>query len=89
MIAAFASFLAGSNLQYTLIDVMSPVIGISFTLILLRLNINKRGSNTSNTDMTGPTYPIRTISIAVAKHVDVDSDLENRCPGKGCSCHTM
>ena len=90
MTLTFITFLAGYNIQYTLLDAMSPVIGISFVLILLRLNPDKHGSNIFDSHATGSTnYPIRSISITVAKHVDVDSDLESRCPDNGSSGHIM
>ena len=93
MTLTFATFLAGYNIQYTLLDITSPVIGISFMLILLRLNADKHGSRTSGSGASGQpgaltNYPLRSISFAVAKHVNDDSDLE-RCPGKDPSDHAV
>lgn len=86
----FCAFLAGSNIQYALLDATSPVIGISFVLILLRLNLNKPGSTVNSSGTTsqrGPqsTYPLRSININTTQHVDVDLDMENKIAGKS-SC---
>ena len=86
MTITFCSFLAGHNIQYTFLDITSPIIGISFLLILLRLSSNKQGTSTASNsaaNQRSANYPLRTISVNVAKHVDVDSDIESRNGGKG------
>jgi hypothetical protein len=86
--ATFGAFLAGSNVQYTLLDAASPVIGISFVLILLRLNHAGPQSTGASTNaptppgtMTKP--PIRPISVSVTEHSDTDSDAKSKNSGKG------
>ena len=87
MALTFGTFLAGLNVQYTFLDATSPVIGISFLLILLRLNVNKPGSSTVTHSATGRggttmSYPLRTINVSVARQIDIDSDLESKAGGK-------
>lgn len=86
MTVTFATFLGGYNIQYTLLDATSPIIGISFVLILLRSNINKHESSTSSTTISqrgaSPNYPLQSTSFIVPKHIDVDSDLEIRSVGR-------
>jgi len=88
MTVTFATFLAGSNIQYTLLDATSPVIGISFLLIMLRLNLNRHGSTTASNNTfnqrgaSSGSYPLRPINVSVAQRVDVDLDLENGTAGK-------
>ncbi|KAF9650628.1 hypothetical protein BDM02DRAFT_3220464 [Thelephora ganbajun] len=88
MTVTFATFLGGYNIQYCLLDTTSPIIGISFVLILLRLNFNKHGSSTTSNNTisqrgASSNYPLRSISVNVAQHVDIDSDLESKTAGKG------
>jgi len=89
--ATFCAFLAGSNIQYTLLDATSPVIGISFVLILLRLNLKTPGSTVNSSGMgsqRGPqsTYPLRSINVNASQHVDVDLGMEGKIAGKSfCS----
>jgi len=89
MTVTFATFLGGYNIQYTLLDVTSPVVGISFLLILLRLNFSKYGLGTSSRNTSGnhyrdsTNYPLRSISVNVAQRVDGDSDLESKTAGGG------
>jgi len=86
MTLTFGAFLGGHNIQYTFLDATSPIIGISFVLIMLRLNSNNHGSSTASNSMVNQrstTYPLRSISVNVAKHVDVDSDQESKTGGKG------
>lgn len=87
MTVTFATFLAGYNIQYTLLDTTSPVIGISFLLILLRLNFDKHETSTLSRDTiskrgASTNYPLRSINVSVSRHVDVDSDLESKTIGK-------
>ena len=94
MTATFVTFLGDYSIQYTLLDATSPVIGISFVLILLRLNFNKHGSSTISSDRISqggaPTsHRLRTISVNVSKHVVVDSDVDSTDPGKDSYGHPM
>lgn len=87
MTLTFATFLAGYNIQYTLLDATSPVIGISFLMILLRLNFNKYGPNSTSRETvsqrgTAHSYPLRSINIGVAQHVEGESDFDSKPPGK-------
>jgi len=87
MLATFLSFVASNNVQYTLADATSPVIGISFLLIMLRLALDKQGATvvSNNTiSQRGPSsnYPLRSINVNVAQSVDIDSDLEAKGAGR-------
>jgi len=87
MLTTFATFLAGYNIQYSLLDATSPVIGISFLMILLRLNFNKHGSNNSSSNTASQrggsnNYPLRSINVSVAHHTDTDSVLESKVTGR-------
>lgn len=87
MTAIFSTFLAGSNLHYTFVDATSPVIGISFLLIMLRLNFDKHETTTLSGDTIGKrgastNYPLRPINVNVSQRVDVDSDLESKAIDK-------
>ena len=93
VIATFGTFLAGSNVQYTLLDAASPVIGISFVLILLRLNHTGPQSTGPSTSAPSPSGtlnkpPNRPINVKVTEHVDIDSDTKSKGSGKG-SCDDM
>ena len=88
MTVTFITFLTGQNIQYTLLDATSPVIGISFLLILLRLNFDKHGTSTASGDTisqrgASTNYPLRSINVSVAQHVDVDSELSESKFDKG------
>jgi len=81
MLTTFATFLAGYNIQYSLLDATSPVIGISFLMILLRLNFDEHGSNSNSSSAVSQrggsnNYPLRSISVSVAHHTDTDSVVE-------------
>ena len=81
MTVTFVTFLAGPNIQYTLLDTTSPVTGISFLLIVLRLNFSKHGSttasnNTFNRREASSNDPLRLISV------NVDSELESNTAEK-------
>lgn len=89
MLVTFSTFLAGYNIQYSLLDATSPVIGISFLLILLRLNFNKHaGTNSSSRETASQrgggsnNYPLRAINVDVAHHADTDSELESKDAGR-------
>jgi len=70
----FATYEAGNNVQYGILDATSPIMGISFTLILLRLNWNRNvGSSQIGSSKVQPTYPLRSINVTVSQHVDGDS----------------
>jgi len=80
----FITFLAGNTIQYSFADATSPVIGISFLLIMLRLAIDKEAStsipsnHSANHRGTASTYPLRAINVSVSQHVDIDADLESK-----------
>ena len=83
MLITFATFLAGYNIQYSLLAATSPVIGISFLMILLRLNPNNHGSNSTGNVVVSQrggsnNYPLRPISVSVALHTDGESVLESK-----------
>jgi len=83
MLATFSTFLAGYNIQYSLLDATSPVIGISFLLILLRLNVNKHGSTSTSGGTASQrggsnNYPLRSVNITVAHRIDTESELESK-----------
>jgi len=87
MTVTFITFLGGFNVQYTLLDATSPVVGISFLLIMLRLTFNRHTTpNASNNTISqrgaSSNYPLRSINVNVAQHIDVDSDLESKAAGK-------
>ena len=61
-------------------------MGASFLLILLRLNLAHE-LTVSSYDGAGQravstNYPLRTINVNVAQHVEVDSDLERKNPNR-------
>lgn len=87
MTVTFATFIGGHNIRYSLLDATSPVIGISFLLILLRLNFDKYRSSTSSSHITNPcgastNYPLRAISVNVVQCINVDSDSESKATGR-------
>ena len=82
-IFTFVTFLADFINQYSLLDAVSPVIGIFFLMILLRFNFNKRGpsSTTSATvsqDVGSNNYLLRSVNVRVAHHTDTDSIVESK-----------
>ena len=88
MTATFFTFLAGQNIQYTLLDITSPVLGISFVLILLRLNSDTSGSVVASSHATShrgaqSIYPLQSISVNVSQHTEVDSEVESKTATKG------
>ena len=89
MTVTYATFLAGYNIQYFFLDATSPVIGISFLLILLRLSSKNHGSATASSNAIGQragastNFPLRSINVNVSQHVDVDSDVESNAAVKG------
>ena len=89
MTVTFATFLAGYNIQYFFLDTTSPVIGISFLLILLRLNSNNHGLATASSNAIGQragaltNFPLRSINVNVSQHVNVNSDVESKAAVKG------
>lgn len=89
MFVTFCTFLAGQNIQYTLLDVTSPVLGISFILILLRLNSDEAGSvvvsgnHVASQRGAQSIYPLQSINVNVSQHTEVDSDVEGKTAAKG------
>jgi len=83
MLTTFVTFLAGYNIQYSLMDATSPVIGISFLMIMLRSNFNKHGSNSTTSGTVSHrggsnNRPLRSINVSVAHHTNTDSVLESK-----------
>lgn len=88
MTVTFCTLLGNQNIQYTLLDATSPVLGISFVLILLRLNVNKFGSAAASSHATSQRgtqgiYPLRSINVKVSQHAEVDSEVEGETAAKG------
>lgn len=88
MTVTFATFLGRDNIQYSLLDATSPITGISFVMILLRLNIDKQESTATSGNINSQrgalsNYPLRSITVNVSRHVDVDSDMERKTADKG------
>lgn len=90
MAVTFTTFLAGSNIQYTFLDATSPIIGVSFLLILLRSYLKKYRSATTGSDPVGRrgvpvnSDPLLSVSVSVAQHLEVVSlVMEDTTAGKG------
>ena len=88
MTVTFCAFLGKQNIQYALLDMTSPIFGISFVLIVLRLNLDKFGSVSTNTHATSQhgaqgVYPLQSISVKVSRHTEVDSEVEGKTSAKG------
>jgi len=83
--ALLFTYAAGSFAQYICLDMVVPIIGCTFTLIIVRvgLGLAKSGSPngqgaTTHAYTTQPRIPMSKININVARTVDVDQehDLE-------------
>ena len=88
MTVTFFTFLGKQNIQYTLLDMTSPIFGISFVLIVLRLNFDKFGSVVTSTHATSQrgaqgVYPLQSITVKVSQHTEVDSEAEGKTPVNG------
>lgn len=88
MMVTFCAFLGKQNIQYTLLDATSPLFGISFVLIALRLNFDRFGLGTGSSHVASQRgvqgiYPLRSISVHVSQHTEIDSDVEGKAATKG------
>ncbi|KAM5534184.1 hypothetical protein V8D89_008983 [Ganoderma adspersum] len=48
LISLLATYVAGSNAQYVCLDALQPIIGITFTLIIIRVGLGETASEHSN-----------------------------------------
>ena len=88
MTVTFCAFLGKQNIQYTLLDTTSPVFGISFVLIVLRLNLDTFGSAATSAHATSQrgaqgVYPLQSITVKVSQHTEVDSEVEGKTSVQG------
>ena len=88
MTVIFCTFLGNQVITFAILDVTIPIVGISFVLILLRLNSYKSGSVAASSHAGSQrgakgVYPLQPITVNVSRHTDVDSDVEGKMATKG------
>ncbi|KAM5534169.1 hypothetical protein V8D89_012189 [Ganoderma adspersum] len=78
LISLLATYVAQSNAQYICIDALNPVIGITFTLIIIRVGLSETASTHSKGHMAdslggapstlggGQPYPLRPLAVSVS-----------------------
>jgi len=85
LLVLLATYASGSFAQYIALDMLVPIIGITFNLIIVRvgLGISSGGSRSAGRNMnpmsTEPTigrFPLQRLNITVQKSVTVDNDIE-------------
>ncbi|KAJ7792472.1 hypothetical protein B0H14DRAFT_3889908 [Mycena olivaceomarginata] len=89
LVALIASYLSGNNGQFVVLDVTISVIGITFTMIIMRvsLGISSTGqtflsTTTMNTDSTRLPVGHSEIAVDVARLVEVNQDDYSRFSAK-------
>jgi len=71
------TYVAGSNSQYIMVDCINPMIGITFTLLIVRVGLGLNISEPSShfrSHIRSHTSPSQPISIAVSRHYHTDAD---------------
>ncbi|PIL26518.1 hypothetical protein GSI_12276 [Ganoderma sinense ZZ0214-1] len=76
LVSLLSTYLAGSNAQYICLDSLQPLIGVVFTLIIIRVGLNETASEHSKGHMVsdsrgappphGQQYPLRPLAINVS-----------------------
>jgi len=69
------TYVAGSNSQYIMVDCINPMIGITFTLLIVRVGLGLTGSEASSnyrSNIRSHLTPIAPISINVSRHYQTD-----------------
>jgi len=85
LLVLLATYASGSFAQYIALDMLVPIIGITFNLIIVRVGLgissggSKSGGRNMNPMSTEPTigrFPLQRLNITVQKSVTVDNDIE-------------
>jgi len=74
-------YVSNSYAQYIAIDMVVPIIGITFNLIIVRVGLGlsqnpSSGRNGPPSQASGVKYPLQNLNINVSRHVTTDRDLE-------------
>ncbi|KIJ55474.1 hypothetical protein M422DRAFT_774492 [Sphaerobolus stellatus SS14] len=91
LLVLLSTYASGSFSQYIALDMLVPIIGITFTLIIVRVGLGisqgasaHRGNNNNfSTQPSVGRFPLQRLNITVQKSVTVDHDLERNRPAKG------
>ncbi|KZO89934.1 hypothetical protein CALVIDRAFT_433302 [Calocera viscosa TUFC12733] len=69
------TYVSGSNSQYILVDAINPMIGITFSLLIVRVGLGVHGESSSHFRSQGRSHPtpMQPISIAVNRHFQTDA----------------
>ncbi|KDQ53875.1 hypothetical protein JAAARDRAFT_38840 [Jaapia argillacea MUCL 33604] len=93
LIAFLIAYLVNSNGQYPALDIIQPLIGVTFSLILVRVGL---GLSSGVSDPTAPTrhgegsqFPMGPLSINVSRLVEQDSDRDEFSKPSGSDSYDL